>query len=146
MGRKRDRTPRLSYMPLATGWHRCCIKQPLSRDSDGSEDRIRNGCKKIVKSRQGSTQGRLDSFFTVTGSLSSKRKVTKEQPPMWAAMPWCRWSSEQHPLRRVCSGGVVFEKSDPLVLFVPMQEPEAKGSAKKKQKTGATPGKFKKGK
>lgn len=40
-----------------------------------SEDRIRNGCKKILKSRQGSTQGRLDSFFTVTGSLSSKRKV-----------------------------------------------------------------------
>lgn len=40
-----------------------------------SEERMRNGCKKIVKSRQGSTQGRLDSFFTVTGSLSSKRKV-----------------------------------------------------------------------
>lgn len=40
-----------------------------------SEDRIRNGCKKIMKSRQGSTQGRLDTFFTVTGSISSKRKV-----------------------------------------------------------------------
>ncbi|XP_069044219.1 flap endonuclease 1 [Lepisosteus oculatus] len=64
-----------------------------------SEDRIRNGCRKIAKSRQGSTQGRLDSFFTVTGSLSSKRK-----------------------------------------------EPEVKGPAKKKQKTGATPGKFKKAK
>lgn len=36
---------------------------------------MRNGCKKILKSRQGSTQGRLDTFFTVTGSLSSKRKV-----------------------------------------------------------------------
>lgn len=44
-----------------------------------SEDRIRNGCKKISKSRQGSTQGRLDSFFSVTGSLSSKRKVHSEQ-------------------------------------------------------------------
>ncbi|MED6287833.1 Elongation of fatty acids protein 2, partial [Characodon lateralis] len=64
-----------------------------------SEDRIRNGCKKIVKSRQGSTQGRLDSFFSVAGSLSSKRK-----------------------------------------------EPETKGPAKKKLKTGATPGKFRKGK
>ncbi|XP_076147193.1 flap endonuclease 1 isoform X2 [Alosa pseudoharengus] len=64
-----------------------------------SEERIRNGCKKIMKSRQGSTQGRLDTFFTVTGSLSSKRK-----------------------------------------------EPQLNGSAKKKQKTGATPGKFKKGK
>uniref|UniRef100_A0A3P9DD13 Flap endonuclease 1 n=2 Tax=Haplochromini TaxID=319058 RepID=A0A3P9DD13_9CICH len=73
--------------------------QFMCEEKQFSEDRIRNGCKKIVKSRQGSTQGRLDSFFTVTGSLSSKRK-----------------------------------------------EPEIKGSAKKKQKTGATPGKFKKAK
>uniref|UniRef100_H3CB72 Flap endonuclease 1 n=1 Tax=Tetraodon nigroviridis TaxID=99883 RepID=H3CB72_TETNG len=73
--------------------------QFMCNEKQFSEDRIRNGCKKIVKSRQGSTQGRLDSFFTVTGSLSSKRK-----------------------------------------------EAEGKGSAKKKQKTGATPGKFRKGK
>ncbi|XP_039603487.1 flap endonuclease 1 [Polypterus senegalus] len=65
-----------------------------------NEDRIRNGTKKINKSRQGSTQGRLDNFFKVTGSLSSVKR----------------------------------------------KEPETKGSAKKKQKTGATPGKFKKGK
>uniref|UniRef100_A0A3P8RTC0 Flap endonuclease 1 n=1 Tax=Amphiprion percula TaxID=161767 RepID=A0A3P8RTC0_AMPPE len=71
----------------------------MCNEKQFSEDRIRNGCKKIVKSRQGSTQGRLDSFFSVTGSLSSKRK-----------------------------------------------EPEVKGSAKKKQKTGATPGKIRKGK
>ncbi|TRY56600.1 hypothetical protein DNTS_003513 [Danionella cerebrum] len=73
--------------------------QFMCAEKQFSEDRIRNGCKKIVKSRQGSTQGRLDTFFSVTGSISSKRK-----------------------------------------------EPEMKGSAKKKQKTGATPGKFKKGK
>uniref|UniRef100_A0A8C5AQY6 Flap endonuclease 1 n=1 Tax=Gadus morhua TaxID=8049 RepID=A0A8C5AQY6_GADMO len=73
--------------------------QFMCTEKQFSEDRIRNGCKKMSKSRQGSTQGRLDSFFSVTGSLSSKRKV-----------------------------------------------PDAKGSAKKKQKTGATPGKFKKGK
>ncbi|XP_062376924.1 flap endonuclease 1 [Sardina pilchardus] len=71
----------------------------MCEEKQFSEDRIRNGCKKIMKSRQGSTQGRLDTFFTVTGSLSSKRK-----------------------------------------------EPQLNGSAKKKQKTGATPGKFKKGK
>ncbi|KAK6293216.1 hypothetical protein J4Q44_G00367170 [Coregonus suidteri] len=71
--------------------------QFMCAEKQFSEDRIKNGCKKIMKSRQGSTQGRLDSFFTITGSLSSKRK-----------------------------------------------EPEIKGSAKKKQKTGATPGKFKK--
>ncbi|XP_078536734.1 flap endonuclease 1 [Lissotriton helveticus] len=65
-----------------------------------SEDRIRNGAKKLAKNRQGATQGRLDDFFKVTGSISStKRKV-----------------------------------------------PEPKGSAKKKAKSGATPGKFKKGK
>uniref|UniRef100_A0A8D3EDA6 Flap endonuclease 1 n=1 Tax=Scophthalmus maximus TaxID=52904 RepID=A0A8D3EDA6_SCOMX len=74
------------------------LVQFMCNEKQFSEDRIRNGFKKIVKSRQGSTQGRLDSFFSVTGSLSSKRK-----------------------------------------------EPEVKGSAKKKQKTGATPGKFKKG-
>ncbi|KAJ8374892.1 hypothetical protein SKAU_G00054720 [Synaphobranchus kaupii] len=73
--------------------------QFMCAEKQFSEDRIRNGCKKIMKSRQGSTQGRLDSFFTVTGSLSSKRK-----------------------------------------------EPDMKGSAKKKLKTSATPGKFKKGK
>uniref|UniRef100_A0A8C2XSC6 Flap endonuclease 1 n=1 Tax=Cyclopterus lumpus TaxID=8103 RepID=A0A8C2XSC6_CYCLU len=73
--------------------------QFMCNEKQFSEDRMRNGCKKILKSRQGSTQGRLDSFFSITGSLSSKRK-----------------------------------------------EPELKGSAKKKQKTGATPGKFKKGK
>ncbi|TNM96258.1 hypothetical protein fugu_015919 [Takifugu bimaculatus] len=49
--------------------------QFMCNEKQFSEDRIRNGCKKIVKSRQGSTQGRLDSFFTVTGSLSSKRKA-----------------------------------------------------------------------
>ncbi|XP_017508085.3 flap endonuclease 1 [Manis javanica] len=41
-----------------------------------SEERIRSGVKRLSKSRQGSTQGRLDDFFKVTGSLSSaKRKV-----------------------------------------------------------------------
>ena len=30
-----------------------------------SEDRIRNGCKKLSKARGGATQGRLDSFFKV---------------------------------------------------------------------------------
>lgn len=73
----------------------------MSTEKQFSEDRIRNGIKKIRKSRQGSTQGRLDNFFKVTGSLSSLKR----------------------------------------------KEPELKGSAKKKQKSGgATPGKFKKGK
>ena len=42
-----------------------------------SEERIRSGIKKLVKARQGSTQGRLDSFFKVLPSPSpvNKRKV-----------------------------------------------------------------------
>ncbi|XP_072359764.1 flap endonuclease 1 [Scyliorhinus torazame] len=62
-----------------------------------SEERIRNGAKKLLRGRQGSTQGRLDDFFRVTGSLTSAKR----------------------------------------------KEPEPKGSAKKKAKTGS---KFKKGK
>ncbi|CAH2326239.1 flap endonuclease 1 [Pelobates cultripes] len=42
-----------------------------------NEDRIRNGAKKLAKNRHGSTQGRLDDFFKVTGSISSKRKETE---------------------------------------------------------------------
>ena len=40
-----------------------------------SEERIRNGAKKLMKARQGSTQGRLDNFFKVTSVTSTKRKV-----------------------------------------------------------------------
>ncbi|XP_022094508.1 flap endonuclease 1-like [Acanthaster planci] len=41
-----------------------------------NEDRIRNGVKKLLKGRQGSTQGRLDSFFkVVTPTGPSKRKI-----------------------------------------------------------------------
>ena len=38
-----------------------------------SEDRIRNGCKKLDKARGGSTQGRLDSFFKVVATLEILR-------------------------------------------------------------------------
>lgn len=41
-----------------------------------SEDRIRNGAKKLVQSKGAATQGRLDSFFTVSSTvMSSKRKA-----------------------------------------------------------------------
>ncbi|XP_040184361.1 flap endonuclease 1 [Rana temporaria] len=39
-----------------------------------NEDRIRNGAKKLTKNRHGSTQGRLDDFFKVTGSVSSTKR------------------------------------------------------------------------
>ncbi|XP_072169618.1 flap endonuclease 1-like [Diadema setosum] len=38
-----------------------------------SEDRMRNGVKKLQKARSGATQGRLDSFFKVTAT-TAKRK------------------------------------------------------------------------
>lgn len=41
-----------------------------------SEDRIRNGMKKLQKAKQGTTQGRLDSFFSVVSTSSTKRKVS----------------------------------------------------------------------
>jgi hypothetical protein len=40
-----------------------------------SEKRIRSALEKLVKSRQTSAQGRLDGFFTVVGTSSSKRPV-----------------------------------------------------------------------
>ena len=42
-----------------------------------SEDRVRNGTKKLQKSKQKATQGRLDMFFKpITSSISGqKRKV-----------------------------------------------------------------------
>lgn len=42
-----------------------------------NEERVRNGTKKIMKTRTSQTQGRLDSFFKVlpsTPSASNKRK------------------------------------------------------------------------
>lgn len=45
-------------------------------DKQFAEDRIRNGCKKLMKAKGASTQGRLDSFFTIIPSTTpSKRKV-----------------------------------------------------------------------
>ncbi|XP_044745801.1 flap endonuclease 1 [Coccinella septempunctata] len=46
----------------------------LCGDKQFSEDRVRNGLKKIIKSRSGSTQSRLDSFFSVT-TTPNKRKL-----------------------------------------------------------------------
>ncbi|XP_076448888.1 flap endonuclease 1-like [Babylonia areolata] len=43
-----------------------------------NEDRIRNGIKKLQKSRQGSTQGRMDSFFSVVSKSSSSTAVKRK--------------------------------------------------------------------
>jgi len=46
-------------------------------DKNFNEERIRNGAKKLVKAKSGSTQGRLDSFFKV---LPSSPKPTPTTP------------------------------------------------------------------
>lgn len=47
-----------------------------------NEDRIRNGAKKLTKARSGTTQGRLDSFFTVlpSNNTTPKRKAEPKKP------------------------------------------------------------------
>ncbi|XP_076067358.1 flap structure-specific endonuclease 1 isoform X2 [Oratosquilla oratoria] len=46
-----------------------------------NEDRIRNGCKKLCKARNASTQGRLDSFFKVlTPSSNINKRKSIEKP------------------------------------------------------------------
>ncbi|KAH9507531.1 Elongation of fatty acids protein 2 [Bulinus truncatus] len=47
-----------------------------------NEERIRNGAKKLLKSRQGTTQGRMDSFFSVVSTAkTSKRKADEPKGP-----------------------------------------------------------------
>lgn len=55
----------------------------LCGEKQFSEERIRNGVKRLSKSRQGSTQGRLDDFFKVTGSITSAKR--KEPEPKGSA-------------------------------------------------------------
>jgi len=43
-----------------------------------SEERVRNGVKKLQKSRQGSTQGRLDGFFTVLSKNGPTKRKSEE--------------------------------------------------------------------
>nr|XP_056707061.1 flap endonuclease 1 [Euleptes europaea] len=50
----------------------------LCGEKQFNEERIRNGVKRLSKSRQGSTQGRLDDFFKVTGSITSAKRKEPE--------------------------------------------------------------------
>ncbi|MPC94310.1 Flap endonuclease 1 [Portunus trituberculatus] len=47
-----------------------------------SEDRIRNGIKKLTKARNTTTQGRLDSFFKVLPSptTNANKRKSEEKP------------------------------------------------------------------
>jgi len=43
------------------------------------EERIRNGCKKLQKARQTSTQGRLDGFFKVLPPKPGTKRPSEEK-------------------------------------------------------------------
>lgn len=55
------------------------LVQFLCGDRQFSEERIRNGFKKIMKTRTTTTQGRLDSFFTVTNKTDIKTLKRKAE-------------------------------------------------------------------
>jgi flap endonuclease-1 len=44
-----------------------------------AEDRVRNGCKKLQKARQTSTQGRLDGFFKVLSTSPAKKSKVEDE-------------------------------------------------------------------
>ncbi|BES88425.1 Flap endonuclease 1 [Nesidiocoris tenuis] len=51
----------------------------LCGDKNFTEDRVRSGAKKLVKARNGSTQGRLDGFFSVLSTSTSKATAAKRK-------------------------------------------------------------------
>lgn len=57
-----------------------------------AEERIRNGAKKLLKARQGSTQGRLDSFFKVLPSPTNGANKRKSDDAKLAAAKKTRGS------------------------------------------------------
>jgi flap endonuclease-1 len=64
----------------------------MCKEKGFAEDRMRNGVKKILKSRTTGTQVRLDSFFTITSTTPNKRKTDdakeneKKKPKKGAAV------------------------------------------------------------
>ncbi|CAH1997017.1 unnamed protein product [Acanthoscelides obtectus] len=51
----------------------------LCKEKQFSEDRVRNGCKKLLKAKSGQVQGRLDGFFQVLSTTPAKRKVDEKK-------------------------------------------------------------------
>ncbi|NXK87671.1 FEN1 endonuclease, partial [Formicarius rufipectus] len=68
------------------------LVQFLCGEKQFNEERIRSGVRRLSKSRQGSTQGRLDDFFKVTGSITSAKR--KEPEPKGAAKKKAKPSSK----------------------------------------------------
>ncbi|XP_032524084.2 flap endonuclease 1 [Danaus plexippus] len=50
----------------------------LCGDKQFNEDRVRNGAKKLMKARTGTTQGRLDGFFKVLSTTPNPKRKAEE--------------------------------------------------------------------
>ncbi|KPJ04199.1 PREDICTED: flap endonuclease 1 [Papilio xuthus] len=50
----------------------------LCGDKQFNEDRVRNGAKKLLKARSGTTQGRLDGFFKVLSTTPNPKRKAEE--------------------------------------------------------------------
>ncbi|CAG4939012.1 unnamed protein product [Colias eurytheme] len=50
----------------------------LCGDKQFNEDRVRNGAKKLIKARSGTTQGRLDGFFKVLSTTPNPKRKAEE--------------------------------------------------------------------
>ena len=57
----------------------------MAEEKGFNEERIRNGVKKIIKSRQKSTQGRLDDFFKVLPSTPSNKRKSNDKGKVGSA-------------------------------------------------------------
>ncbi|XP_013137890.1 PREDICTED: flap endonuclease 1 [Papilio polytes] len=51
----------------------------LCGDKQFNEDRVRNGAKKLLKARSGTTQGRLDGFFKVLSTTPNPKRKAEEE-------------------------------------------------------------------
>ena len=51
----------------------------MAEQNGFAEDRIRNGAKKLMKAKQGTTQGRLDSFFKVLPNTPNNKVENKRK-------------------------------------------------------------------
>ncbi|VVC92293.1 unnamed protein product [Leptidea sinapis] len=51
----------------------------LCGDKQFNEERVRNGAKKLIKARTGTTQGRLDGFFKISTTPNPKRKAEEDK-------------------------------------------------------------------
>ncbi|XP_034826168.1 flap endonuclease 1 [Maniola hyperantus] len=51
----------------------------LCGDKQFNEDRVRNGAKKLMKARTGTTQGRLDGFFKVLSTTPNPKRKAEEE-------------------------------------------------------------------